>query len=239
MPFLRRTVDVSRLVNPTSYAGTSTGLYHEYLFLPTEGLGNTGETRLIAPTLPGNDSGSLSGASSNNFLFNIGMAGVELTWSGCVQPLTTSQQPPDVTVGGTVLDATTGAFPAGIAGATYIRDIKWETAATRYTSAISTVSVPAYTSYFATNQGGFSGTNHRDALFDFWADQGATRGTVSDIRLGWPAWNIAGNRKVDLLVAGAPYRLFNGNVTKPDFREVAGQADFFDYRAGFRVGKTL
>src|SRR3990167_86916 len=65
----------------------------EYLYLTTEDYDLGGEARIIAPSLPGNDSSTLDGVDSTNFLLNLGSQQASIRISGFIVSILGSQAP--------------------------------------------------------------------------------------------------------------------------------------------------
>lgn len=66
---------------------------NQYLYVPMEVPTFQYESRIIAPTLPGNDATTVAGVNSTNFMFNIGSQGSTITMKGTLLPLSSSDLP--------------------------------------------------------------------------------------------------------------------------------------------------
>lgn len=69
----------------------------QYLFLTSEREGGSFDNKIIAPALPGNDSTTIKGENSNNFIISLGIQQTTIRVAGFLVPMRVSQAP---TLGG-------------------------------------------------------------------------------------------------------------------------------------------
>lgn len=192
----------------------------EYLFLTIESIETSLTNRLIAPTLPGNDSTLVAGANSTNFIFNIGSQQLQMSLKGTIQQIAGGSYPASLPGTARYLPGFTTTVPAlTIDGGTGARayDIR--------DSLLDFVADQAHSNYNSFAMGYLN-----------WNPNGSISNPGEYSTITHATFGTTG--KTYITIDGLSYRLFTGQIRDLKFTELPTDIAAFGFSMTFQVGSN-